>query len=129
MELPLVEIEASHQLRLLNRTKGVVLAERVRLALTSGSRMRGLLGSTPLSLDEAMLIRPCNGVHTMFMRYTIDVLFIDSAGKIVAKRPELRPWRISAIISDAHSTIELQAGVVASSGTDVGDLVAFEALQ
>lgn len=112
-------------LRLVDHETGVVVAQQVRLALSALQRLRGLLGGPPLAPGEALLLRPCNGVHTMFMRYAIDVLFIDAACRVVALRPRMRPWRSSGFVRHAAATVELPAGTLAARGVRVGQQVVF----
>lgn len=111
--------------RAINQTRGVVLAEDVRLALGPWTRLRGLLGTAPLEPGAGLLLRPCNAVHTCFMGYVIDVLFLDEGGRVLGLRADLRPWRFTSIYSAALATLELPAGVLGRSGTVVGDEVAF----
>ncbi len=71
-----------------------------------------------------MLLRPCGAVHTCFMGYGIDVLFLAEGGEVVGV-DTMRPWRLSSIYGSALATLELPAGVLAESGTVLGDRVAF----
>lgn len=112
-------------MRAINLTRGVSLAEDLRLALGPWTRLRGLLGTTPLQPGQALLLRPCSAVHTCFMGYTIDVLFLDAEGRVLGAHAELRPWRFTSIYGAALATLELSAGELARSGTGVGDEVAF----
>jgi uncharacterized membrane protein (UPF0127 family) len=124
--LPLVSLRRGDMVSAMNITRGLVLAETVRLALGPWQRTRGLLGGPPLVAGEAMVLRPCRAVHTCFMGYSIDVLFVDDEGEVVGL-DTMRPWRFSAIHGAALATLELPAGVVATTGTEVGDRVAFRA--
>lgn len=108
-----------------NATRGVVLAHSLRLALGPWSRLSGLLRGPPLGRGEGMLLRPCNSVHTMMMRYTIDVAFLDERGHVVGLCSELRPWSMSGAHRSALCTLELFAGTLAESTTVIGDAVEF----
>ncbi len=123
-EVSLRDVDAGQRLRVMNVSRAVLLADRLRLALDSWRRLRGLLGGPPLAEGEAMLLRPCASVHTCFMGYVIDVLFLDEAGRIVAMR-QLRPWRFSPIYGAALATLEFPAGLLETSGSQVGDRIAF----
>lgn len=81
----------------------------VRRAVTFFSRLIGLLFSPPLQPGHALLIVPCAAVHTAFMRFAIDVVFLDRAGRIKKIVPHLKPWRATAC-AEAHQTLELAAG-------------------
>ena len=110
--------------RVVNVTRDVVLAERVHLANTFGSRLRGLMFSPPLQDGGGLILDPCNSVHMFFMRYPIDVLFISRQGVVVGLRRSLQPWRLTSIVRGARQAIELTAGVLASSDTRIGDEIA-----
>jgi len=111
-------------MKLVNRTLDRVVCQRIGLARTLWSRTRGLLGRPPLVEGEGLLIEPCQSVHMFFMRYSIDVVFLDHEFRVVALRPGLRPWRATRYFRDAHSALELPAGAVADSGLDLGHQLA-----
>lgn len=91
----------------------------VRRADTFFSRLTGLLFSSPLQPGHALLIVPCAAVHTAFMRFTIDVVFLDRAGRIKKIVPHLKPWRATAC-TEAHQTLELAAGEAKRMGLTLG---------
>ena len=103
---------------LANVDSGRVLARRVHAALDSKSRRQGLLGREGLD-DEALIIAPCNAVHTLFMRFAIDVVFVDRQGRIARCVPAVKPWRITGAFR-AFATIELPSGTIGSSQTQRG---------
>jgi uncharacterized protein len=98
---------------------GVVVCERCRLAESTIARMRGLLGRDSLDPDEGMLIHPAPSVMTFFMRFPIDVVFLDKAKTIVKIVPGLRPWRVAAA-RKAVAALELPAGAAAAAGLQTG---------
>jgi uncharacterized protein len=98
---------------------GALVAPRLETALDSASRRRGLLGRDTWT-DAALVIAPCNAVHTWFMRFAIDVLFVNRAGAIVGMRCALPPWRI-ACHWRAYATIELPAGTIERLGLRAGE--------
>jgi uncharacterized membrane protein (UPF0127 family) len=105
---------------LVNETRNKVLAGKLLIADRFWQRMIGLLGKQQLPPNEGLLITPCSAVHTLFMRFPIDVLFV-SRDFIVLKAVEnLRPWRFAGC-NRARLVIELRAGTVAQTGTAVGD--------
>lgn len=110
-----------------NVTRNVVLANRARVATSVWLRLKGLLGTKSLQDGEALLIRPCQSVHTFFMAYPIDVLFIDGNSRVVHLYSSLMPFRVSRYVRRAKSVIELPAGIIERTGTQIGDLVAIEA--
>lgn len=110
-----------------NRRTGVLLASIVEPAFDRESRNRGLLGRDGLPSGHALVLAPCNSVHTFFMRFTIDVLFVRQSGEIVRMSLRLPPWRI-ALSLRAVAVVELRAGAVEESGTTTGDVLALVAL-
>ncbi len=108
-----------------NTTRGKVLAQAATRANTLWSRMKGLLGREELGEGEGLVIDPCNAIHTFFMRFPIDVLFVDRGGRIVRTVERLRPFRVTGIVFAAQCVVELPAGVVEGTATSVGDLVEF----
>lgn len=103
-----------------NEDRGLVLAQRIRVADTWWSRARGLLGTT-LGPGEGLLLRPCRAVHMFGMRYPVDVVFLDAAGRVVAAYPDLQPGRMTGVHRSAEAALELEAGRLARTGTRVGD--------
>lgn len=113
-------------MKLYNRSNGVRLAERLQEATTFLRRFRGLMLTQSLPSDQALLIRPCRSVHTFFMRYAIDVLYLDEAGNIVGTDELLAPGRIGTRYAGARSVVELPAGTIRSTKTAAGHRVEFE---
>jgi uncharacterized membrane protein (UPF0127 family) len=110
----------------LRRADGGPVCERCELADTIPSRMRGLLGRSGLETGEGLLIRPTNSVHMFFMRFPIDVVFLDRelvVRKVVAA---LAPWRMAGC-RGASSALELPAGEASRRGLQVGDRLVLEA--
>ena len=107
-------------MKLIDGRTDTVVAEVVELALTRRDRRRGLLGRGSLDAGAAMLISPCSSVHTVAMRFPIDVAFIDRGGHAVRLVHGLRPWRLAAAFR-AHAVIELAAGRLEACGVELGD--------
>ncbi len=106
------------------RRDGVVVCEECLVAATPLARMRGLLGRRSLPSGEGILLRPAASIHTFFMRFTIDAVFLDDELRVVAISADLRPWR-TAGKRGAKAVLELSAGECASRGLAVGDRVSF----
>ena len=94
---------------LLNERTGHVVASAVELADTSETRRRGLLGRDSLDPSAELIIVPCWSIHTFFMRFVIDVVFVNREGTVVKAVTEVKPWRI-AISLRAYAVVELNAG-------------------
>jgi uncharacterized protein len=106
------------------RSDGVVVCEECLVAATPFTRLRGLLGRKSLPRGQGILLRPAGSVHTFFMRFTIDVVFLDDELRVVAIAADLRPWR-AAGKRGARAVLELPAGECARRGLAVGDQVRF----
>lgn len=104
-----------------NLQRGTTLAERCRVAGNFWARLRGLLFGPPLAAGEGLLLTPCNSVHTFGMAYPIDLIFIDSDGKVVALLANTLPGRAIRPIREARQTIELPPGTISATGTRTGD--------
>lgn len=108
---------------MVNTTKNATLADRATLASSPWRRMVGLLGRDRMEEGEALVLRPCSAVHTCFMRFPIDVVFLDKHGRVVRLYPEMVPFRFSPPVFGASSAVELPAGAIRRSGTELEDHV------
>jgi uncharacterized membrane protein (UPF0127 family) len=106
---------------------GTSLAERLAVAATHWTRLRGLLGTDALPEGHGLWIRPCRQVHMFGMRYAIDVVFLDDHQQIVGLTPMLAPWRVSPLVRAATSVLELPAGTIGRAGLREGQTVTIEA--
>jgi hypothetical protein len=111
-----------------NRTRQTVLADRADKADTSAARRVGLLHHKSLAPGEGLWIVPCESVHTFFMKFPIDLVYLDKRLRVRKVRHAVPPWRLSACLT-AHSVLELPAGSAAETGTAVGDELAIEKLE
>jgi uncharacterized protein len=102
------------------RGYGEVLCERCLVAATFWTRLRGLLGRKQLPESEGLLLGQTGSVHTLFMRFPIDAVFLDAEDAVVKIAPNLRPWRF-AVARGAERTLELAAGACAEAGLVVGE--------
>jgi uncharacterized protein len=104
----------------IRRDDGRVICQRCVLALTVARRMRGLLGRRSLEHDEGILLRPAPSVHTFFMRFAIDAVFLDRNLIVLKVATNLRPWR-AARCKRARAVLELPAGAAPRMGLKRGD--------
>jgi uncharacterized membrane protein (UPF0127 family) len=113
--------DARPGIRVENLSQEQTLVTRGRVADGFFTRMKGLIGSKPLAEGEALLIVPCSSIHSHFMGFPFDAVFGNKELKVVGVHREMAPWRFGKIHRGAHFVIELPAGVVAATGTQVGD--------
>lgn len=97
----------------LETANGTVVAGHVEVADTMWSRFRGLMLRRELLPGHGLAIRPCNSVHMFFMRFALDVVFVDAEGRVVRVLDSIRPWRASSLVRGAKAAIELPAGTAA----------------
>ena len=112
--------------RITNTSRDTTVADRVRVAASARARMVGLLRTPEVRSGEGLLIERSPSIHMFFMRYPIDVVFVDRAGRVTRTVSGLRPWRIVAWARGARDCIELRAGALDESGTVAGDQLDFE---
>jgi hypothetical protein len=113
------------KLRVRNQSKGTLVADRADIADTSAKRRTGLLKHSGLESGEGLWIAPCEAVHTIGMKFPIDVLFLDRKKKVLKVRKSMPRWRM-AVSLFAHSVLELPSGQAAQTGTVAGDQLEFE---
>ncbi len=108
-----------------NRTRQRPLATDLATAETHWTRLRGLLGvaESDFGTGRGLWIRPCRGVHTLAMRFPIDVIYLDRDFTVVHLEPNLQPWRLSPVRLHAASVLELPCHTVAQTETALGDRI------
>jgi uncharacterized protein len=117
---PAEMLEPEVRLKAVNLTRGTILATRVEVAGSGKQRRKGLLGRDGLPPGEGLWIVPCESVHTFFMRFPIDLVYLDKENRICKVRSGVGAWRLSACLS-AHSVLELAAGTIDATETQRGD--------
>jgi uncharacterized membrane protein (UPF0127 family) len=112
--------QQSPGLLLVNETLGVVLARSIETAFDSRARRTGLLGRETFAAGTVLAIAPSSAVHTFGMRFPIDVLFINRAGRVVKRALGVKPGRITGTLT-AFAALEFAAGALGVAWTAVGD--------
>ncbi len=108
-----------------NQSRNTTLADRALIADTSKTRKTGLLKHHRLEQGEGLWITPCEGVHTVGMKFSIDVLFLDKKRKVVKIRAAMPQWRMAACLW-SHSVLELPSGMAKATKSAPGDQLEFE---
>jgi uncharacterized membrane protein (UPF0127 family) len=106
-----------------NVTRNQLLVERLSTADTFWKSLLGLLPRKELAPGEGLWIVPCQSVHTIGMRFPIDVLFLDREGVVLHLRERMKSFRVSRHVSRARGVLEIPAGMVQATGTRIGDVV------
>ncbi len=112
------------RLRVENLTRRTLLASSMEVADTAARRNKGLLGRERLLPGEGLWIVPCESVHTFWMQFSIDLVYLDSKKAIRKLVSEVRPWRLSGCLW-AHSVLELPSGTIRETRTQMGDTLEF----
>ncbi|MFH0791220.1 MAG: DUF192 domain-containing protein [Candidatus Omnitrophota bacterium] len=109
------------RVEIINKTKNLILAEDVFLADTVLKRLKGLLGKKEFKNGQAVILKPCSSIHTLFMCFPIDVLFVDKHNRVIKAISNLPPFRLSGVYLNADFAIELPAGMIGQTATAEGD--------
>lgn len=106
-----------------NRTRQAFLATRLQVADRHWTRLCGLMGMPPAGfvVGQGLWIKPCHGVHTFALRFAIDVIYLDAELRVVHLEENVKPWRLTPILTEADTVLELPSRTVWHSGTQVGD--------
>lgn len=105
---------------LVNERTEQTIASEIEMADTRAARRRGLLGRDGIDVASALVLAPCWAVHTAFMRFAIDVIFVNEDGRVVRIASRVAPWRIAAA-PRAYAAIEIAAGAAHARAVEVGD--------
>ena len=111
--------------QIINLNNNSILADNIKVASTFWGRLKGLMFKPGLAKGECLIIRPCNMIHTFGMRFPLDVVFVaergEAAYEVVHITENIKPNRVGTLVRAAGCVLELPAGTVKNSGTEVGD--------
>ena len=109
--------------RRLETAEGVEVAAHVEEADSFLRRGLGLMFRSDLPPGHGLAITPCNSIHMFFMRFALDVAFVDGEGVVLRVYHGIRPWRASRLIRKARTAVELPAGTLAAAGVEKGSVL------
>jgi uncharacterized membrane protein (UPF0127 family) len=112
--------------RILNATRQTCLASCVERADNYFKRLRGLMFRPSLPPEHGLWIVPCADIHSCFMRFPFDAVFVNKQLEVLYLLESMKPWRISRLVKGGHAVLELPAGTIAQSRTEIGDRLAWE---
>ena len=110
-------------MRACNLRNGRELSNNVMIANSLIKRMKGLLGQKEMKAGEALWIKPCMSIHTFGMKFPIDVIFLNKKNEVIAIKKNLRPNRLTRIYFSSVSVLELPAGTIDVTATEIGDKI------
>lgn len=108
-------------MKVVNLTSNEVLADQAQFAKTFLTRLKGLMFRKEIEPGECLILHPCNSIHTFFMRFPIDVLFVSKENKVVHAIENISPNAVSPIVRSAARVVELPVGTIWKTNTKVGD--------
>jgi len=111
-------------MKCLHKRTGAELARQVEQADTFWARLKGLMFRRNIPGGQALLLDPCPQIHTCFMRFEIDVVFLDKQNRVVAVQERVKPWRMSKFYRHSRRTLELGGGTL-QGRVQVGDELIF----
>jgi uncharacterized protein len=108
-----------------NQTRQTFLASELKIAASHISRLLGLMFTSPDSFGfgSGLWIVPSHGVHTLFMRFSIDVVYLDKEDVVVHVEENVKPWRMAPLVMEAATVLELPAHTIWNTGTAIGDQI------
>ncbi|MBC7475181.1 MAG: DUF192 domain-containing protein [Candidatus Sericytochromatia bacterium] len=113
-------------LKITNKTNQKILGHNIGNANNTLSRLVGLIGKKKLNDGEGLLLTPCNSIHMMFMKISLDVIFLDRKNKVIHLIKNIQPWKVSKIIFKAQSVLELPVGTISRAELKIDDFLEIE---
>lgn len=110
-------------MKCINVKTGKIIADKLEMNDTYFSRLIGLLGRKGLENGQGIVLKPCNSIHTCFMRFSIDAVFISKDFKVLKIVKNMKAWKFSPIVLKSLYTLEVAAGTI--QDLDVGDEIKF----
>ena len=112
-------------MKLINKKNDKILANNLKIADNFFKRVKGLLGRKALDKGEGLHIIPCNSIHSFFMKFNFDAIFLNKNNEVVYLIEEMPAWHVSKICFSAYSVVELQSGVIKETETSISDVLEF----
>lgn len=112
-----------YNMNIINKSNNSVLADNVIVADTFFYRLKGLMFKRTFEDNSAIVLYPCNSIHTFFMKFSLDVIFLSNDYKVIYLMKNIGPRRISPIVKNAKIVLELPSGVINKTGTKLGDFL------
>lgn len=113
-------------MRVFNQTRDLPLITRGRVADTFWLRLRGLLGTSALQKEEGLILVGEKSIHTLFMRFPIDVVYVNKNYEVIRTDINMVPYRLGPFVTQSAYVLELPVGVIAETATQVGDQLRFD---
>ena len=108
-------------MKILNADNNTIITEHLQVAANFWSRLKGLMGTDSLPEGSALLLVPCSSIHTFFMRYSIDAVFLDDENRVLYILHSIVPFRWSPLIKNAQKVLELPVGHCKRTAIEIGN--------
>jgi len=112
-------------MKLINKNNGKILADNLKIADSFFKRLKGLLGRNSFNKGEGLHIISCSSIHSFFMKFRFDAIFLNKNNEIVYLIQNMPAWRVSEICFSAYSVVELPSGIIKETETSVGDVLEY----
>lgn len=112
--------------KIINTKNNEIIGNEIIYANTPYRRFIGLMGKKEINDGQGVFLTPCNSIHMMFMKFPIDLIFVDRKNKIIHMTENIQPWKISRIVFMAQSVLELPVGTISKTMSEVGDILSIE---
>ena len=119
-------VEKAQRFKVINTRSGAVVCELAEKAATPWSRFWGLMNKPSLPAGHGLWLEPCADIHSCFMRFEFDAVFISKSGEVLHTMQAMKPWRVSRFVKGGRAVLELPAGAIAASETRPGDCLHLE---
>ncbi len=113
-------------MRIFNQTRNLPLITQGRLADTFWLRLRGLLGAAPLQKEEGLILVGEKSIHTLFMKFPIDVVYVNKNYKVIRTDANMTPYRLGPFVARSAYVLEMPVGAIANTATKAGDQLIFK---
>ncbi|MEM7035284.1 MAG: DUF192 domain-containing protein [Chloroflexota bacterium] len=113
-------------MQIFNETRNTCLIDQGRVADTFFSRLQGLLGSPPLQKNEGLILVGEKSIHTFFMTFPIDVVYVDKNYKVIRTDINMVPYRLGPFLRRSAYVLEVPVGTIADTATNIGDQLTFK---
>ena len=112
-------------MKLINKNNGKILADNLKIADNFFKRLQGLLGKNSFNEGDGLHIIPCTSIHSFFMKFRFDAIFLNKNNEIVYLIQNMPAWRVSKICFSGYSVVELPSGVIKETEISIGDVLEF----
>lgn len=108
-----------------NETQNTILISEAKLAASFLTRLKGLLGADPLQPGQGLVLKGVKSIHTLFMGFPLDVIYLDANKTVIRTDTNMVPYRLGPYLHQAAYVLELPVGAIESSHTSLGDQISF----